>query len=230
MMPIPEVVGLKDELFFVAGTFDVDQMHARLNAEAERLGGVDLVVVDTSAAYFLQDNENDNAQMGSHARMLRRLTTLPGGPCVLVLCHPIKNAQEPSQLLPRGGGAFLAEMDGNLTIWKKEGGQIELWHNKMRGPGFEPLTFKLETISCDRLIDTKGRNIPTVRAVPMNAAEEEPPLYQLAPTRIDSWQPCRGPSVPSRNWRRRAVGFQRKASRTRARCTGCSWCSRRPAS
>ena len=45
----------------------------------------------------------------------RTLTTLPGGPCVLVLCHPIKHVSEPEQLLPRGGGAFLAEVDGNLT-------------------------------------------------------------------------------------------------------------------
>ena len=77
------------------------------------IGGVDLVMVDTSAAYFLSEDENSNKQMGDHAKTLRRLTTLPGGPCVLVLCHPIKHAIEPAQLLPRGGGSFLAEMDGN---------------------------------------------------------------------------------------------------------------------
>ncbi len=167
------VVNIKDDLFFIAGTFDIEQMFAKVKAHAEKICGVDLIVVDTSAAYFLSDDENNNPQMGAHARMLRRLTTLPGGPCVLVLCHPTKNAQEQAQLSPRGGGAFLAEMDGNLTLTRKDHGHIELWHTKMRGPGFEPITFRLEKIHCDKLVDTKGRRIATVRAVPMTAVEEE---------------------------------------------------------
>jgi RecA-family ATPase len=51
-----------------------------------------LVIVDTAAAYFEEDNDNDNVQAGNHARRLRSLCGLPGGPCVLVLCHPTKNA------------------------------------------------------------------------------------------------------------------------------------------
>ena len=52
---------------------------------------------------------------------------------MLVLCHPVKNASEQSALLPRGGGAFIAEMDGNLTLWRTD--EItELWHTgKLRG-------------------------------------------------------------------------------------------------
>lgn len=111
--------------------------------------------------------------MGKHARMLRRLTTLPGGPTVLVLCHPIKHVTEPSQLLPRGGGAFLAEVDGNLTAWKRADGLIEFHHTaKFRGPGFEPITFKLDKITTTRLVDSKGRLIPTVRALPIGESEE----------------------------------------------------------
>ena len=96
----------------------------RMNAavEVDKRGGVDFVIIDTSAAYCLKDDENSNPQMGAHARMLRAMTKLPGGPCVLVLCHPIKHATDPSQLVPRGGGAFLAEMDGNLTIWRHDDG------------------------------------------------------------------------------------------------------------
>jgi hypothetical protein len=168
------VVDLNDHMHFIPGTFNVEQMHARLQAETERLGGVDLVVVDTSAAYFLGNDEISNTQMGNHARMLRKLTTLPGGPCVLILCHPIKHASEPSQLLPRGGGAFLAEVDGNLTLWKHNEAQVELSHtDKFRGPGFEPISFRLEKITCDALVDTKGRRIPTVRAVPMSESDSE---------------------------------------------------------
>jgi hypothetical protein len=167
--------GTLDRISFIAGTFGIEAMRAECEAEAEAIsdGKIDLVVVDTSAAYFFGDEENSNTQMGSYARTLRSLTNLPGGPCVLVLCHPTKNANEQSQLLPRGGGAFIAEIDGNLTLWKT-GELIELWHtDKMRGPGFEPMTFRLEKILCDALIDAKGRHIPTIRAVALSDSEKE---------------------------------------------------------
>ena len=98
---------------------------------------------------------------------------LPGGPCGLVLCHSIKHAAEPAHLLPRGGGAFLAEVDGNLTAWK-DNKLITLHHSdKFRGPGFEPIIFRLETVIVDALHDSKGRPIPTVRAVTISETEEE---------------------------------------------------------
>jgi hypothetical protein len=162
-----------DQIVFVPGTFHIPDMRAALERHARKMGGVDIVVVDTSAAYFLGDEELSNTQMGQHARMLRSLTTLPGGPCLLVLCHPIKHVTEPSQLLPRGGGAFVAEVDGNLTVWKRDDVLVELHHGKIRGPGFEPITFRLERITAPALIDAKGRSIPTVRAVPISEHEEE---------------------------------------------------------
>ena len=56
--------------------------------------------------------------------------------------------------------------DGNLTVRRVGNGSqlIELAHNKIRGPGFEPINFRLDKISCDRLVDTRGKQIPTVRA------------------------------------------------------------------
>src|SRR5262249_4621052 len=133
---------------------------------------IDLIFVDTSAAYFLGADEISNTQMGAHARMLRSLTTLPGGPCVVPLCHPIKYVTEPSQLLPRGGGAFLAEMDGNLTLWLHDETLVTLHYNKIRGPGFEPITFKLDKVTTPALVDSKGRELPTVRAVSLSGKEE----------------------------------------------------------
>lgn len=162
----------KDDAWFVPGIFNIDLMFAHLESRVGDIGGVALVIVDTSAAYFPGNEELSNTQMGDYARKLRRLTTLPGGPCVVVLCHPIKHVTEPAQLLPRGGGAFLNEMDGNLTVWMKNE-TIELSHNKMRGPGFDPIGFRLEKVTSDRLTDSKGRHIPTVRAVPITTAEEE---------------------------------------------------------
>jgi hypothetical protein len=159
---------------FIPGTFSIEAMRARIEAEIKHLGGVDLIIVDTSAAYFNGKDELSNTEMGSHARMLRTLTTLPGGPCVLVLCHPVKHVTEPSQLLPRGGGAFLAEVDGNITLWKHDGVLLDLHHtDKLRGPGFEPISLRLETVNTTRLADKKGRIIPTVRAVWISDAENE---------------------------------------------------------
>ena len=157
------------------GGFTVDAMRTECEAKAKTLPGgkIDLIIVDTSAAYFLGDDENNNPQMGSHARRLRTLTTLPGGPCVLVLCHPVKNANEQSALLPRGGGAFIAEVDGNLTLWRTDD-VTELWHaGKLRGPGFEPISFRLERVTCEALVDTKGRMSPTVRAVAITDTDKD---------------------------------------------------------
>jgi hypothetical protein len=163
-----------DRVSFIPGTFSIEAMRARIEAEIKQIGGVDLVIVDTSAAYFNGKDELSNAEMGAHARLLRTLTTLPGGPCVLVLCHPVKHVLDASQLLPRGGGAFLAEVDGNLTLWKHDGVLLDLHHSdKLRGPGFEPITLRLETITTTRLMDKKGRLIPTVRAVWISDAETE---------------------------------------------------------
>jgi AAA domain len=163
----------KDRISFIPGVFNIAEMHGVIAAEIEKRGGADLVIVDTSAAYFFGNDEISNTQMGAHARMFRTLTTLRGGPCVLVLCHPIKHTTDPTQLLPRGGGAFLAEMDGNLTIWRRDDVLVELHYNKIRGPGFEPMTFKLEKITTANLTDKKGRLLPTVRAMLISESEEE---------------------------------------------------------
>jgi hypothetical protein len=165
----------EDRISIIPGTFSIDAMRAECEAKIATLPGgkVDFIVVDTSAAYFLGDDENNNPQMSGHARKIRTLTTLPGGPCVGVLCHPVKNANEQSALLPRGGGAFIAEMDGNLTLWLTDD-VTELWHTgKLRGPGFEPISFRLERVACEALVDTKGRMSPTVRAVAITDSDKE---------------------------------------------------------
>jgi len=137
------------------------------------LGGVNLIIVDTSAAYFLGKDEIDNVEMGAHARMLRTLTDLPGDPCVIPLCHPIKRVETPDQLLPRGAGAMLAELDGNLTLFKNSDETIELNYTKMRGAGFEPIQFELKRVNAPSLVDHKGRQIPTIRAIPITESQAQ---------------------------------------------------------
>ncbi len=91
----------KDQIFYIPGVFNIGEMFNAIGQAVIRVGGVDLVIVDTSAAYFLGNEEMSNTQMGAHARMLRKLTELPGGPCVLVLAHPIKYVTEAAQLRGR---------------------------------------------------------------------------------------------------------------------------------
>jgi hypothetical protein len=157
---------------FIPGRFSISAMMETVRAELTAIGGVTLIIVDTSAAYFEGDDENNNTQAARHGRMLRSLTELPGGPCVLAACHPIKNASE-DNLLPRGGGAFLNEIDGNLTA-KRNDSAIEVhWQGKFRGPDFAPMSFQLRTVTHERLKDSKGRLLPTVVASDLSEIAQE---------------------------------------------------------
>ena len=153
--------------------FNIAEMYSTLVTLVKALGDVDLIIIDTSAAYFMGKDEISNTEMAAHARVLSMLTKLPGGPCVLVLCHRIKHAPDhPSQCLPRGGGAFLAAMDGNLTAGRTDE-TVELSHHgKFRGAGFEPMAFRIEKILTTKLLDSKGRMISTVHVVPISDDEE----------------------------------------------------------
>jgi hypothetical protein len=146
----------------------------RITKETEAIGPVSLVVVDTSAAIFPGDDENNNPQMIAHAKMQRRLCDLPGRPCVLALCHPPKNVSGQEQLLPRGGGGYLNETDGNLTLFTHGDRLSDLhWTGKLRGPDFEKVTFRMSTVTTTRVVDAKGRLLPTVMASIVTDAEAE---------------------------------------------------------
>ncbi|MFO0470005.1 MAG: DnaB-like helicase N-terminal domain-containing protein [Pseudomonadota bacterium] len=148
----------------IPGAFGLAAAIDRLGAEVERFGDVAAVFVDTSAAFFDGDDENANPAMRAHASRLRMLCDLPGRPVVIVLCHPTKNATR-ENLLPRGGGAFLAEVDGNLTSWRDGCVATLHWGGKLRGPGFEPIAMELvpQTLA---IVDARGRAVASVAAVP----------------------------------------------------------------
>src|SRR5262249_56052775 len=98
-----------------------------------------------------------------------------------------KKGREREEVVRGGGGAFLAEIDGNLTAWRHDDDLIEFHHSpfKFRGPGFEPITFRIEKITTTKLVDSKGRLLPTVRAVHISEQEEE---QQSANVRKDEAQ------------------------------------------
>jgi AAA domain len=159
------------DVHFVPGRFKISELIERIRKEMDALGGAALLIIDTSAAYFEGDDENDNVQLGAHASRMRELR-IPGGPCTIINCHPTKNAAD-DNLIPRGGGAFLNEVDGNLAA-KKDDMSVELhWQGKFRGPEFAPMNFMLKTVTHERLKDSKGRLISTVVASCLSDNEQQ---------------------------------------------------------
>ena len=130
-----------------------------------------LIVGDTAASFFPGDNEDDNVAAGSYARSLRSLCELPGNPAVLMLAHPVKHAQA-DNLLPRGGSAFLNELDGNLTLWSEALGETTRlhWQGKIRGPDFEAINFKYRVVSTGKT-GKNGKPDMTVVAEPIDDFE-----------------------------------------------------------
>jgi AAA domain len=157
---------------FFPGRFRISEMYQIILADAQVVGGVVLIIVDTSAAYFEGEEPNNNKQQAEHAQRLRTLADLPGGPCVLVNCHPVKNAA-PDNLIPYGGGAFVNEVDGNLTCAIGNTAIEVSWQGKFRGPDFAPLTFKVRSVTHERLKDSRGRLIPTVIAEYLSEAGQQ---------------------------------------------------------
>lgn len=158
---------------FIDGVVSLSQTAELITAEVVRKQlSLSLVIVDTAAAFNEGDEENSNAQAGEYARRLRSLTKLPGNPCVIVLAHPAKNAND-EELVPRGGSAFIAEVDGNVGLRKKDTTIAASVAGKFRGPDFPPVYFELITIrDHPKLRDTRGRQIPTVVARPISADEQ----------------------------------------------------------
>jgi len=173
VMQVPDNVELDIHFMWGAHPIGVPQVRRQIDHYVQTTGPVDLVVVDTSAAYSSVKDENDNVQMLAHAKMLRSFVDLPGNPVVLATTHPMKH-YDPDNLLPRGGGAFLNEMDGNLTLVHDHLQMTsELGCGKWRGPEFGVIPFKLVSGPSGTLKDKKGRPLLTVHAHVMSSEDLE---------------------------------------------------------
>ena len=126
------------------------------------------IIGDTASSFFPGDDENSNVQAGGYARTLRTFTALTGNPALIVLSHPTKGAAR-GNLLPRGGSAFLNELDGNLAQWSDNPGDtVELhWCAKIRGPDFTALNYKLRSVHTG-LTDARDKPEMTIIAEPMS--------------------------------------------------------------
>jgi len=160
-----------DDYFTVlAGAEAIGILKDEIPAETTALGKIGLVIVDTSIAYFGGDDENASVDMQAHGRMFRELSVNLGGATVLILCHPTKNPGR-DNLLPRGSGGFLNEIDGNLTLWRVDEMVTLHWQGKFRGANFEPLTFRMKLVTLDGYRDSKDRPINSVVVLPLNEGE-----------------------------------------------------------
>jgi AAA domain len=158
-------------LRFVADAFDLGKGFDHIAAEVEKMDGADLIFVDTSPAFQSASGgkeENNNNEQIAWARHLRELTRLKSRPAVVALCHPPKYPNSITDCVPRGGGAFLAEVDGNYVSWPESGDPrgdalyFRLsWTGKFRGR-FEPLVYRTEVASCDQLRDEDGHPVKSV--------------------------------------------------------------------
>jgi AAA domain len=164
---------IEPRVAIIDGRDTPEQIFQGLKLDAEKNGSFQLVCFDTFQAGFAAAGAgafNDNEAVLNYVTRLRPLTMLPGSPSALVAFHPTKNAGE-GELIPYGGGSTYNEIDGNLTLWKEA--QIKLYHNRLRGPEFEPKYFRIEMLSCPDIVDKQGRQIllPVMR--PSTEADAE---------------------------------------------------------
>ena len=158
--------------YILPGHFPIGPEHIlRIRSECqENALNLGLVILDTAASFFPFEEENSNVQNGEYAReRLRPLTQLPGNPAVVALCHPVKGAAK-DNLAPRGGGAFLNELDGNFTLWSEVLGQTTTlhWQDKIRGPDFTPINYRLTSTPLDGYLDNFGNPPLSVTASPIS--------------------------------------------------------------
>lgn len=162
---------LDDWLIVRPGADHLNEIAGQIIAEASAMGEFVLVIVDTSAAYYSYQSEDDNMLARQHGQDLRTLASISGMPAVVAATHPTKHAQRDA-LLPRGGSGLLNELDGNLTLWKTDE-VLELGWTKLRGPSFESPMFRLEAVTIRGLYDTDGHPVASVAVKPLAEGDVE---------------------------------------------------------
>ena len=146
------------DVHFVQGHFSLDQWTDVLKAKLESMPDVKLIIIDSLQAFFEGDSDNDNTQMVEMARKLRRVGEISSRPAMMIIAHPAGKTPAKDMLVPRGGGGFLNEIDGNLTIWSGDAMQQTLHHSqKFRGAGFEPMEWVMQSHEFEHLTDAKGK-------------------------------------------------------------------------
>lgn len=154
-----DIAAVSEQTLVVPFAAAIESLLPKIQVEATKFGELSFVLVDTSVSYFSGADENDNVAAYQHAAALRALTLLPGKPAVVANCHP-SNSADRDRCVPRGGGAFLNEIDTNLIVFA-DGRTAELhWSTKKRGPDFDPMFFEYKA----RYVEQHGTQVPTIVA------------------------------------------------------------------
>jgi len=91
------------------------------------------------------------------AHKMRKICDIPQRPAQIIIAHPAGKNPQKDNLVPRGGGAFLNEIDGNLTVWSQDASSQTLHHSqKFRGAGFDPMEWLMEVKQFKHLTDIHG--------------------------------------------------------------------------
>jgi hypothetical protein len=141
-------------IYFKQGRFGVTESLDDLHEKMSHIPNLKLVIVDSLQSFFEGENDNDNMQMVTMAHSMRSIVDTDTKPALLIIAHPAGKTPSKDNLVPRGGGAFLAEIDGNLTVWSGDGTDQTLHHSqKFRGAGFEPSEWVMDEHKFDHLTD-----------------------------------------------------------------------------
>jgi hypothetical protein len=160
------------DIHFVQGRFSIKKWAEVLRAKMAAMPNLKLIIVDSLQAFFEGDNDNDNTQMVEMAHSLRSLSHIEQRPSILIIAHPAGKLPSKENLVPRGGGAFLAEIDGNLTVWSQDAAQQTLHHSqKFRGAGFDPMEWVMQVHEFSHLTDSNGQPLKLPVSRPEMTAE-----------------------------------------------------------
>lgn len=163
-----------------------------------------MVIIDTAPAMSPVEDELNNTQQGDYARALRRFCSLPGRPVTLPLCHPNKHPHNASECLPRGGGAFLNELDGNITLWPGDD-VVEVAFTKLRQLSWQPFQFRFTPIEATKTKDAKDNLLRSVSVEFIDDAERER-VSHLRTTNIEKVLSAMGNATDGHFTSMRAIG------------------------
>lgn len=186
------------DVHFVEGRFSIDQWTEVLRAKMKAMPNLKMIIVDSLQAFFEGDNDNDNSQMVTMAHKIRELADIETRPAMLIIAHPAGKTPSKDNLVPRGGGAFLNEIDGNLTVWSQDSSQQTLHHSqKFRGAGFDPMEWVMQIHEFEHLADIHGTplKLPVSRPeLTIEAANREVQISDLLAKYLDLAEQKRAPS------------------------------------
>ena len=175
------------DIDWIGGAFSLSNRMPELVSRMENANRpYGVVIIDSSTAYFLGEDENSNTEMHGYYQKFRTLANLTYNPTIFVLAHPAKYADQ-QNMVPRGGGAIYATTDGNASCTLDKHGIVTLAPMKWRGSRWDPLEFELRGLSDPAFSDSAGRIVETSEAAPLSKAQAQFSRHKLDLDVLSAW-------------------------------------------